>query len=82
MNDEPDTRLDSNGVPFPPDPDPSSSNLAGITIEELTAQRIAKYREVLQADAAAPAVAAMPPALQEIIAELRALREAVERLTP
>lgn len=92
MNDhlnEPPPRLDSNGVPIPPDPDPSSGNLAGITPEQLAADRIAKYREVLEpGEETPPAASGFATATTAdltvvglaIVEELKALREAVERI--
>lgn len=89
---EPAPRLDSNGVPFPPDPDPSSGNLAGITPEQLAADRIAKYREVLGEEAAPEAgdpggIVRLASTTDDltviglaIVEELKALREAVQRI--
>ena len=77
------TDVDQFGIPIPPDPDPSSGNLAGITPEQLAADRIAKYREVLEPEPDAPAVtvslAELSGKLDAILVELRLWREAFDK---
>jgi hypothetical protein len=69
-------------VPIPPDPDPPSGNLAGLTPEQLAADRIAKYREVLEPNPdetpVTRSLTVVTESLQAIRRELRELRRAIE----